>query len=940
MRHKWMGIGLLVAVVWLVGGPGRASGAKSASEGGQVSPGGSTSQPGRVLALQVINQETKEPVAGVDLEIRFRGETRKDVTDGQGRCRIEYGPQEPPSLSIRASKQGLVPTTVSWGPGSQGTPIPNSYTLALEPATSLGGLIQDEDGQPIAGVTVDLLVSWKGELKSFAAPGQTLKTDANGRWRCDTVPAKLDDVLIRLDHPDYIRDAMYGMTPKPPLEKLRDRTGVMILKKGITVTGRVLDTNGRPIERAWVMQGTMRLGTEYPTVGTDQDGRFHFDHVRPGELVLTVQAKGYAPDLQRFASRTGGDPVEFRLEPARTLKGRIVDQEGQPVAGAFVAVDGWRGYRSLQWRVNTDAQGRFQWDEAPADEVLVDMGKPSYMSIRRYGMTASDREYSITMLPMLRVRGRVVDKETGQPIPKFTVASGIDFARGQSPSWDRRPPKAFTDGQYEITFSEPYPGHVVRVEAEGYVPEASRAFTDDEGEVTFDVALKKGVGLGGTVCLADGTPVPGAEVILCTGSQGAYIENGRNQGKRDSVAVETGPEGRFRFPPQTDAYVLVVLHDKGYAQVTDDELTASPKVTLRPWGRVEGHVLLGSKPGVNQEVQVLFGRPPAPGAARLNHTCRAVTDKDGRFVLDRVPPGPAKICREIRITERSGRFTDLVPLDVKAGETVHVTIGGAGRPVIGQVVIPEALKDKLDSQTLDYYLVRQSSDRSSQSSAFKLGTDGTFRAENIPAGDYCLYLLAYGIPMNPAAGRGERLGSLTHPFTVPDLPGGRSDEPLDLGTLELPVAGAPVRASALLGKPLPDLTTLSVGANNYSPVPMGETAGKALLICLFDMDQRPSRNTLVQLAKRAGELKDKGIVIVAVQGSQADETKLKDWVRQTAIPLPVGLVQGDENKVRAAWGVRSLPWLILTDAAPLVRAEGFSLDELDGILARTAEIPK
>ena len=35
------------------------------------------------------------------------------------------------------------------------------------------------------------------------------------------------------------------------------------------------------------------------------------------------------------------------------------------------------------------------------------------------------------------------------------------------------------------------------------------------------------------------------------------------------------------------------------------------------------------------------------------------------------------------------------------------------------------------------------------------------------------------------------------------------------------------------------------------------------------------------------------------------------------------------EKTRFDWGVRSLPWLILTDKENIVRAEGFSINELD-----------
>jgi hypothetical protein len=48
------------------------------------------------------------------------------------------------------------------------------------------------------------------------------------------------------------------------------------------------------------------------------------------------------------------------------------------------------------------------------------------------------------------------------------------------------------------------------------------------------------------------------------------------------------------------------------------------------------------------------------------------------------------------------------------------------------------------------------------------------------------------------------------------------------------------------------------------------------------------------------------------------------------------MVPGDAEKTRLAWGVRSLPWLILTDQKRIVRAEGFALAELD---ARIEEMP-
>jgi len=41
------------------------------------------------------------------------------------------------------------------------------------------------------------------------------------------------------------------------------------------------------------------------------------------------------------------------------------------------------------------------------------------------------------------------------------------------------------------------------------------------------------------------------------------------------------------------------------------------------------------------------------------------------------------------------------------------------------------------------------------------------------------------------------------------------------------------------------------------------------------------------------------------------------------------MIQDDDEKTRFNWGIKSLPWLILTDSKQVVTAEGCGLDELD-----------
>ena len=134
-----------------------------------------------------------------------------------------------------------------------------------------------------------------------------------------------------------------------------------------------------------------------------------------------------------------------------------------------------------------------------------------------------------------------------------------------------------------------------------------------------------------------------------------------------------------------------------------------------------------------------------------------------------------------------------------------------------------------------------------------------------------------------------------------------------------PSSGPP----SLAGKSLPDLKALGI---TLAP---GAIEGKRILVCFWDMNQRPSRHCVTQLAEQAEQLKNKNVTVIAVQASKIEQQALNQWVKKYNISFSVGMVQSDAKKVRFNWGVKSLPWLILTDNKNIVRAEGFGLDELE-----------
>ena len=128
------------------------------------------------------------------------------------------------------------------------------------------------------------------------------------------------------------------------------------------LAGCVLDEDGNPIAGALLERGPNRYTTEHqpiraerdcPTVQTDAKGRFRFEDVKRGEMVLTVEADGYAPSWRHIRAQPGMEPVEFELKPGRVISGRVMDETGVPVVGACVFINDWHGH--------TDFSGEYKW---------------------------------------------------------------------------------------------------------------------------------------------------------------------------------------------------------------------------------------------------------------------------------------------------------------------------------------------------------------------------------------------------------------------------------------------------------------------------------------------------------------------------------------------------------------------------------------------------
>ncbi len=772
----------------------------------------------RTLDFHVLHAETRQPLPGVALKIWLNDDKEKHVTDEQGRYRIKLPAAKLKTFCVRASAPGFVPLQVTFRCPHVHLDIPERYTLKLPPGTSIGGVVRDESGKPIQGATVKIWLS--GQDHAMRAVlfdrDDPLKTDAQGRWRCDGMPADFEDVRVDVWHLDFVEDERRWRRQPPRPETLRDMSHVTVLKRGITIEVKVQDEAGKPIQDARVFAGTRNFVHQMHERRTDEEGRLRLGGGKPGRTFITVYAPGYVPARRSIIVSAGLDPVVFRLGPPHRIHGWVVDRSGKPVPGAWVVPKEWRGLHFSEFKLKTDAEGRFCWDNAPPDRVRFTVVKEGYQRVNKQWLTPSKDGHVIELTRAVVVRGNVVDARTGEPIPRFQVSRSAK-RWGVQDRWEMLP-KAFGGGRYEIAFEQPGGKYRFRIEADGYQPAVSRDFKPDEGRQVFDFKLQRGKGPTGVVRLPDGSPLAGAPLVLFPLSEFVFVTNAavKNPG---SVSVRSGQDGRYRFRPQDEPFGIVVAHPRGYAERTSEQLAASPDITLEPWGRVEGTLRIAGKPGARLPVSLSWEGLRRKSKLKLDYDAETWTDAKGRFVFPHARPGTSKICRSIMDDKDALASNYAVQVEVESGKTARVELGGTkgsavGRTVVGRVVAPAGATRKIDWANDRFARLTWEGESARHKGPkrywFNVGLDGRFRVDDVLPGRYELSVKLYAPREGPAGTWEDTIGKAEHEFTVPAAAGDRDNTPVDLGEVgfkfrrdlevgqQAPPFDVPVRGNLLL----------------------------------------------------------------------------------------------------------------------------------------------
>jgi hypothetical protein len=772
---------------------------------------------GPTASVQVIGEDGA-PVAGANvvMDPERLNWSRSAMTDAAGKATVQGLNNQYGRHALRVSKEGMVPVDIGLPGGGEAT-----QTVRLRAAARYGGTVSDEEGKPVSLAVVRL------ELQAMDMTGgsiyETAKvlSDGDGRWQTEALPRTFSSLTMTVEHPDYVS----GRVELPPANALHEGTAKTVLKFGLPVRGLVVGPGGNVVDDATVSLNHASWTQGQKPVNTDETGGFGFPHCVPGKAVLLVQSPQYAPALMEIEIKPDMDELLVELEEGGVICARVVDGAGNPVQGVHVRPTAWRSTAELSWEGVTNAEGRFVWHGAPKDAVQFQLYKGGYTMLHNYRLTASDEERTITMGEPTRLKGTVTDAETGEAIKNCLIVPGLVWHHGlnnakRQLSWQNSQAQRVTDGTYDLSSMQRYFGtqhaQVLRAEAKGYGLATSPEFAPGSGLQTYDFKLTKGPGIAGRMLLPDGKPAAGAKMALVLPESSVTMMNaGFDPG--NVAVVETEADGEFWLPLPEGEWRLAVSHPDGYGEYTADDYLKSTDLKLVPWGRIEGVFRIGTGPASNREVciRTYVTRWGADKPAAAYHRYSTKTDAQGKFVFDRVAPGGGVVSALVRLSLYSQSTSGGVWCDVAPGETSTVEMGGMGRPVVGKLVLPEAAPAEVDLALTHGSIHRApSAPRLDQpedapqwqkgaayratkmqmvrggSLAVRVAADGTFRVEDVPAGDHVLHLsIATPIPgHNDMAGK--TVGAVFREFTVPEMKDGRSDEPLDLG--KLPVSlGSP-----------------------------------------------------------------------------------------------------------------------------------------------------
>lgn len=653
--------------------------------------------------------------------------------------------------AVMATQEGFAPgnAEVTAPPAGKASP---PLRIVLTRGQRAFGRVVDEEGRPVSGVRLTLEPAFEDEPPPFEEiEGQEEETgftvmvlegssDARGAFEIANVSA--GTFLLRATREGFAAFSKEGVEiaagPGPT------DFGTITLERGVSIEGRVTDSKGRPVEGAEVTAtpsisldalGTSGVTSQQP-VETGADGSFRIGALKRGERYdLFIRHTGHVPTTAPGVEAPAED-VKIVLQTARTLSGRVVGPEREPVPGAEIAAteetkasfDG-AGYEFTSTRplAVTDAEGRFVIADLEAGILNLVVSARQYRTRRLEGFRMPDEDVEdleIVLDRGARLEGRVVDGE-GEPVARARLEARLQGGEGGSGPDSQPAAVSGADGSYVLEGLETAQYRIVVESPTHGRTDAFAAISP--GTNRLDIVFERGVEVTGRAVDESGAPVAGAAVIL------SALPSGRGF---DTVSAE---DGSFRFPAVRDGLFRLTGQARGFSKAAAPgeiqiagqplrglELRFTRGVTLT--GR-----LLGLSPAELRSAWVQAYSARSEEGFRSSG--QGTVEADGRYSLSGLTPGEW----DVIATAGSGR-TAQGTLQLAAGvrNPVLDIEFPRGFTLTGRVLLDGAPWSGVQ------VIANQVDDDESGSGMAMTAYDGRFTIPSLPPGQYSLVVTSFG----------------------------------------------------------------------------------------------------------------------------------------------------------------------------------------------------
>lgn len=490
-------------------------------------------------------------------------------------------------------------------------PGANSIELILDRRGRIEGRVVAGAG-PVAGAMVELTVSGPSSFSWRFAP-----TDAEGRFLFRWLTA--GDYRLDASAPGLLLDG-------PPVTvTLADAPGPLvelILTAGEEIAGRLLGVPEAELLRVRISAHSNDVPRSW-SASPGPDGHYRLTGLEPGRWTVSAYAETGRSARGEVEVAAGGGPYRLDLDlgGGLTLTGSV-RVDGEPLAGAAVAITGAGGGVPLGAHVETAFDGTFRAEGLEPGDYRIVVGSGGSTLGRRELTLSGDGEIHLD-LPAAALSGRVVDAE-GAPVAEASVL--VQLA-GQ-PGLEGISGMASTDAAGRFALSRLAPDRY-EVSAAVQGKPVARATVSLEAGDRREVELR--LEAGSELILmprlsGGGQPHLLTLFVLDAGDVPVYV--GEAQVASDGAAVFSDvPAGAWRL----------VVHGLGTAMIDAAAEVPGPPMTvvLPPPTMLEIEApALGESAIVPLTIVGADGRPPA--VVSLGRVARLF---QGRAVVLQLPPG-------------------------------------------------------------------------------------------------------------------------------------------------------------------------------------------------------------------------------------------------------------------------------------------------------------